>query len=97
MKFDSNTLFVVYECGKIIRKRHPLILDSIIKDPLQLLHIDLYGPSLIGSMFWKKYILVIVDDHTRFTWVFFLCQKSETAKELFNCIKGIEVRIKLPV
>ena len=40
---------------------------------------------------------MIVDEFTRFTWVFFLRLKYETTSELINFIKGIEVLIKLPV
>lgn len=45
----------------------------------------------------KKYILVIVDDYTRFTRVFFLRLKSDTPQILINFIKEIELHIKLPV
>ena len=65
--------------------------------PLELLHIELCGPLTVESLHHKKYILVIVDDFTRFTWVFCLRLKSETASELINFIKGIDPLIKLPV
>lgn len=96
-KFDSNTLCTAYECEKISRKRHPMIFDSTIKEHLQLLHIDLCGTTVIKNMSQKKYILVIVDNHTCLTWVFFLRQKSEVANEMINLIKRIEVHMKLPV
>jgi hypothetical protein len=40
--------------------------------PLELLHMDLFGPVAYLSIGGSKYVLVIVDDFSRFTWVFFL-------------------------
>jgi hypothetical protein len=48
------------------------------KRPLELLHIDLFGPVAYISIGGSKYGLVIVDDFSRFTWVFFLSDKCET-------------------
>jgi hypothetical protein len=46
--------------------------------PLELLHMDLFGPIAYLSIGGSKYGLVIVDDFSRFTWVFFLQDKLET-------------------
>jgi hypothetical protein len=40
--------------------------------PLELLHMDLFGPIAYLSIGGSKYGLVIVDDFSRFTWVFFI-------------------------
>ena len=45
--------------------------------PLQLLHMNLIGPSRTMSLGEKLYILVIVDDFSQFTWVIFLAHKNE--------------------
>jgi transposase InsO family protein len=50
--------------------------------PLELLHMDLFGPIAYISIGGSKYCLVIVDDYTRFTWVFFLQDKSQTQETL---------------
>ena len=54
--------------------------------PLELLHIDLFGPTRTPSLAGKKYGLVIVDDYSRFTWVHFLAHKHESYKafEIFS-------------
>jgi hypothetical protein len=39
--------------------------------PLELLHLDLFGPIIIPSISRKRFVLVIVDDYSRFTWVIF--------------------------
>jgi transposase InsO family protein len=53
-----------------------------IDRPLELLHMDLFGPIAYISIDGSKYCLVIVDDYSRFTWVFFLQEKSQTQETL---------------
>jgi transposase InsO family protein len=50
--------------------------------PLKMLHMDLFGPIAYISIGGNKYGLVIVDDYSRFTWVFFLQDKSEIQEVL---------------
>nr|GEU68656.1 integrase, catalytic region, zinc finger, CCHC-type, peptidase aspartic, catalytic [Tanacetum cinerariifolium] len=50
------------------------------KGRLNLLHMDLCGPMRVASINGKKYILVIVDDYSRYTWTFFLHSKDETSE-----------------
>jgi transposase InsO family protein len=52
-----------------------------------MLHVDLFGPIAYISIGGNKYGLVIVDDYYRFTWVFFLQDKSETQKVLKKFFK----------
>ncbi|KAI3695228.1 hypothetical protein L1987_78220 [Smallanthus sonchifolius] len=58
--------------------------------PLQLLHMDLFGPTNIMSMGKNSYCLVITDDYTRFSWVYFLRTKDETAEILKSHILRVE-------
>jgi transposase InsO family protein len=53
-----------------------------IDRPLELLHMDLFGPIAYISIDGSKYCLVIVDDYSRFTWVCFLHEKSQTQETL---------------
>ena len=48
--------------------------------PLELLHMDLFGPTRTTSLGGMKYALVIVDDFSRFTWILFIAHKDETFK-----------------
>jgi transposase InsO family protein len=50
--------------------------------PLEMLHMDMFGPIAYISIGSNKYGLVIVDDYSRFTWVFLLQDKGETQKVL---------------
>ncbi|GJW74161.1 putative ribonuclease H-like domain-containing protein [Tanacetum coccineum] len=65
------------------------IFSSITK-PLFKLHMDLFGPTFVSSLMHKKYCLVVTDDYSRFSWVFFLATKDETSEILKNFIKEIE-------
>ncbi|GKD36977.1 putative ribonuclease H-like domain-containing protein, partial [Tanacetum coccineum] len=65
------------------------VLNPITK-PLFMLHMDLFGPTFVSSLMHKKYCLVVTDDYSRFTWVFFLTTKDETSEILKNFIKEIE-------
>ncbi|GJZ23649.1 putative ribonuclease H-like domain-containing protein [Tanacetum coccineum] len=65
------------------------VLNPITK-PLFMLHMDLFGPTFMSSLMHKKYCLVVTDDYSRFTWVFFLTTKDETSEILKNFIKEIE-------
>ena len=47
----------------------------------ELVHMDLFGPTRSESLSGKKYIYVLVDDFSRFTWVFFLSHKNEVFNE----------------
>ncbi|KAI3784263.1 hypothetical protein L1987_43358 [Smallanthus sonchifolius] len=58
--------------------------------PLQLLHMDLFGPTNVMSLGKKSYCLVITDDYTRFSWVYFLRTKDETAEILKSYILRVE-------
>ncbi|GJU71264.1 putative reverse transcriptase domain-containing protein [Tanacetum coccineum] len=80
--------------GRIIGKQHRAsckskVLNPITK-PLFMLHMDLFGLTFVSRLMHKKYCLVITDDYSRFTWVFFLTTKDETSKILKNFIKEIE-------
>ncbi|GKB15203.1 putative ribonuclease H-like domain-containing protein [Tanacetum coccineum] len=63
---------------------------STIFEPLQLLHMDLFGPTSIRSIDHKHYSLVVTDDFSRFSWVFFLGSKDETFYILRDFITFVE-------
>ncbi|GJW31452.1 putative ribonuclease H-like domain-containing protein [Tanacetum coccineum] len=65
-------------------------IHNSISQPLFLLHMDLFGPTFVSSLMHKKYRLVVIDDYSRFTWVFFLASKDETTSILKKFITEIE-------
>ena len=66
--------------GKQTRTPHKVLNSITTSHPLDLVHMDLVGPIQTLSLSGMKYVLVIVDDFTRFTWVRFLKDKSSTFK-----------------
>ncbi|GJV10414.1 putative ribonuclease H-like domain-containing protein [Tanacetum coccineum] len=70
---------------------------STISEPLQLLHMDLFGPTSIRSIDHKYYSLVVTDDLSRFSWVFFLGTKDETYYILKDFITFIENQLNKKV
>ncbi|XP_052622352.1 uncharacterized protein LOC128127716 [Lactuca sativa] len=97
LKLDNETLCAACEKGKLSKSTHKSISESSVSEPLELLHIDLCGPAKTQTIQGKKYILVVVDGFSRFTWVFFLRLKSEAPEEMINFIKQIELKLKRPV
>nr|GFA50141.1 hypothetical protein [Tanacetum cinerariifolium] len=61
------------------------------------LHMDLFGPTFVKSLSKKSYCLVVTDDYSRFSWVFFLATKDETASFLKTFIAGLENLLSLKV
>nr|GEY16717.1 putative ribonuclease H-like domain-containing protein [Tanacetum cinerariifolium] len=68
---------------------------SSINQPLYRLHMDLFGPTFVKSLNKKSYCLVVTDDYSRFTWVFFLATKDETSPILKTFITGVENQLSL--
>nr|GEX21168.1 hypothetical protein [Tanacetum cinerariifolium] len=64
---------------------------------LHLLHMDLCGPMRIASINRKRYVLVIVDDYSHYTWVHFLISKDEAPEVIITFLKRITVLLQSPV
>src|SRR3954470_2618187 len=70
--------------GKLHEKAHPPTTIIFSKRPLELLHLDLFGPPSFDSLGGRKYCLVIVGDCSRYTWVYFFKRKSETQQTVID-------------
>nr|GEX88722.1 hypothetical protein [Tanacetum cinerariifolium] len=80
LKFVKDHLCSSCELGKAKRKSFQTKTTPSSKRRLQLLHMDLCGPMRVESINGRKYVLVIVDDYSRYTWTYFLRSKDETPK-----------------
>ncbi|KAL8119911.1 hypothetical protein AgCh_017145 [Apium graveolens] len=76
--------------GKIKRSSHKSKTMNSISAPLQLIHMDLFGPVNVLSILRNEYALVMVDDFSRYTWVEFMYSKDETPHIIIEHIKKIE-------
>ncbi|GJW96456.1 retrovirus-related pol polyprotein from transposon TNT 1-94 [Tanacetum coccineum] len=97
LKFEKDHLCSACAMGKSKKKPHKPKSEDTNQEKLYLLHMDLCGPMRVASVNGKKYILVIVDDCSRFIWVKFLRSKDEAPDFIIKFLKMIQVRLKVPV
>nr|GEU56166.1 retrotransposon protein, putative, Ty3-gypsy subclass [Tanacetum cinerariifolium] len=68
LKFEKDHFCSACAMGKSKKKPHKPKFEDTNQEKLYLLHMDLCGPMRVASANRKKYILIIVDDYSRFTW-----------------------------
>ncbi|GJS76690.1 putative ribonuclease H-like domain-containing protein [Tanacetum coccineum] len=90
LKFEKDHLCSACALGKSTKKPHKPKSEDTNQEKLYLLHMDLCGPMRVASVNGKKYILVIVDDYSRFTWVKCLRSKDEAPAFIINFLKMIQ-------
>ncbi|GJY09310.1 putative ribonuclease H-like domain-containing protein [Tanacetum coccineum] len=95
--FQNDHTCVACQKGKQHKASCKAKLVSSISQALQLLHMDLFGPTSVRSINRKTYCLVITDDFSRFSWVFFLRTKDETSGILKEFIRQIENQLNQKV
>ncbi|GJV20655.1 retrovirus-related pol polyprotein from transposon TNT 1-94 [Tanacetum coccineum] len=83
--------------GKTKKESHQHKPQPSTNEKLQMLHMDLSGPMRVESINGKRYILIIVDDHSWFTWVKFLRTKDEASKIIIKFLKQTQVSLKVIV
>nr|GEU89505.1 putative ribonuclease H-like domain-containing protein [Tanacetum cinerariifolium] len=95
--FENDHSCVACKKGKQHRvscKSKPI---SSVDQPIFRLHMDLFGPTFVKILSKKSYCLVITDDYSRFTWMFFFATKDETTPILKTFITGLENQLSLKV
>jgi hypothetical protein len=80
--FEKDRVCSACQAGKQVGAHHPHKNIMTTDRPLELFHMYLFDPIAYISIGGSKYYLVIVDDYSRFTWVFFLQEKSQTQEIL---------------
>nr|GEZ10016.1 retrovirus-related Pol polyprotein from transposon TNT 1-94 [Tanacetum cinerariifolium] len=96
-KYHKEHLCPSCEQEKSKRASHPPKPVPNSRQRLHLLHMDMCGPIRIASINGKRYVLVIVDDYSRYTWVHFLRYKDEAPKVIIKFLKRITVLLQSPV
>nr|GEV19543.1 hypothetical protein [Tanacetum cinerariifolium] len=91
LKFEKDHLCSACQLGKSKKHTHKPKTKNTNLEVLNTLHMDLCGPMRVQTNNGKKYILVIVDDYSRFTWVKFLRSKYETPEVIIKFITQIQV------
>ncbi|GKD44763.1 retrovirus-related pol polyprotein from transposon TNT 1-94 [Tanacetum coccineum] len=97
LKFQKDYLCSACALRKSKKSFHQPKAEYTNQEKLYLLHMDLCGPMRVASINGKMYILVIIDDYSRFTSVRFLRTKDEASEAIIKCIKNIKVRLNATV
>ena len=77
--------------GKLKRAAYKTKSDLCYTKPLQMMHVDLYGPISVQCLSGKKYILVPIDGFSRYTWVEFFHKKYDVPNVLITILKKFQV------
>nr|GEX85580.1 hypothetical protein [Tanacetum cinerariifolium] len=93
-KYHKEHICPSCEQGKSKRASHLPKPVPNLRQRLHLLHMDLCGPMRIASINGKQYILVIVDDYSRYTWVHFLRSKDEAPEVIKTFLKRIIILLQ---
>ncbi|GJV81728.1 retrovirus-related pol polyprotein from transposon TNT 1-94, partial [Tanacetum coccineum] len=96
-KYHKNHLCSACEQGKSEKASLPPKLVPSTESKLELLHMNLCGPMRVASINGKKYILVIVDDYSRFTWVYFLRTKDEAPNMIIDYVNQVQRNLKASI
>ncbi|GJT66940.1 retrovirus-related pol polyprotein from transposon TNT 1-94 [Tanacetum coccineum] len=97
LKFEKDHLCSACQLGKSKKHTHKPKTENTNLEVLNTLHMDLCGPMRVQTINGKKYILVIVDDYSRFTWVKFLRSKDETPAVVIKFLRQIQVGLNKTV
>jgi hypothetical protein len=89
LKFESDLVCAPYHHGKMNAASHSPVNTVMTEHPRQLLHMDTVGPSQVRSKGGKWYILVVVDNYSRYSLVFFL----ESKDEVFEHFRSLALRL----
>ncbi|GKA12243.1 retrovirus-related pol polyprotein from transposon TNT 1-94 [Tanacetum coccineum] len=90
LKFVKDHLCSSCELGKAKGKYFKTKITLSSKRWLQIIHMDLCGPMRVESFNGKKYVLVIIDDYSRYIWTHFLRSKDETPEALIDFLKLVQ-------
>ena len=93
----EKTICGLHQMGKLTKSSHPKVNVITTSRPLELLHVDLMGPTRTESLGGKRYIMVVVDDFSRYSWVEFLRKKSEACEKMETLYKRLQNKKGVPI
>jgi hypothetical protein len=85
--FEKDRSCGACQASKQVGAPHHVMNIMTITRSLEMLHMDLFGPIAYISISGNKYDLVIIDNYSHFTWVFFLQGKGKTQEVLKKFLK----------
>jgi hypothetical protein len=95
--FEKDRICRACQAGKQVGVPHPPKSIMTTTQPLELIHMDLFGPVAYLSLEGNKYELVIVDDYFCFTWVFFIYDKCQVQEKVKIFIRRAQKEFGHPI
>ncbi|XP_004966968.2 uncharacterized protein LOC101762853 [Setaria italica] len=90
LKFEKDLICAPCKHGKMVAASHAPVTQVMTRRPGELLHMDIVGPARVRSAGGKWYVLVVVDDFSRYSWVFFL----ESKDDAFSHVHDLVLKLK---
>ena len=90
LKFEKDLVYHPCRHRKMVAASHPPVNQVMTKEPGELLHMDTVGLARVQSDSGKWYVLVIIDDFSRYSWVFFMEGKDEA----FSLARDLILRLQ---
>ena len=87
-KVEKN-IYGPCQLGKQTNSSHPKVNFIAMSRPLELLHVDVMDPTRMESLGGKRYIMVVVDDFSRYSWVELLREKSQACEKMEKLYKRL--------
>jgi transposase InsO family protein len=87
LRFEKELVCALCRHAKMVASYHSPLTDVMTEGPCELLHMDLVGLARVRSAGRKWYVLVVVDDYSRYAWVFFL-------QETFGFLRDLVLRLR---
>jgi hypothetical protein len=95
--FEKDKLCSSCQAGKQVENTHPKKSMMSTSKAFELLYMDLFEPTQYTSIGGNKYDFVIVDNYTRYAWIFFLVDKSDVFATFKSFVKGIHNEFKTTI
>ena len=97
VSFEKDRICSACQAGKQVGAKHPVKNVVTTERPLELLHMDIFGPVAYISIGGNKYGFVIVDDYSCFTWVFFLFDKCQVRDKVKTFVRRTQKEFGLSI
>jgi transposase InsO family protein len=97
VQFEKDMICSACQAEKQVGVPHPPKSIMTNTQPLELIHMDLFGPVAYLTFGGNKYRLVIVNDYSRFTWVFFVYDKCQVHDKVKTFIRRAQKEFDLPI
>ena len=93
LEFTKDKLYDAYQKEKQSKSSFKLKNVVSTSRPLELIHMDLFGPTRVASLGGMHYAYILVDDYSKYTWVCFLAHKNDVFKTFENFTKRVQKKI----